>query len=383
MAKLTPLCPCCYFQHHLGTQLKRVLKTVQPMMPNHPMDNDLTERAQQLLKALVERYIQDGQPVGSRALARQSEVKLSPASVRNVMADLEEAGFVTAPHTSAGRIPTVRGYRFFVDSLLTVKPLSQEQVRRLESRLRLDEDGDPQALLNAASNLLSGVTRLAGVVTLPRRDRTAWQRIEFVPLSETRVLAVVVFNDQDVENRILHLDRGYDPDQLQKAANYLNAHFAGKDLGQVREALLQEMREARESMDALMLSAIHMAEQISEGDPDEGGYVMAGETNLMEFAELSDVEKLRRLFEAFNQKRDILHLLDKCVAADGVQIFIGEESGYRVLDECSVVTSPYSADDEVIGVLGVIGPTRMAYERVIPVVDMTARLLGHALNSRD
>ncbi len=346
------------------------------------MDNELTDRAQQLLKALVERYIHEGQPVGSRALARHSGVRLSPASVRNVMADLEEAGFVTAPHTSAGRVPTVRGYRFFVDSLLTVKPLTRQEVRRLESELRLDQE-DPQALLSSASNLLSGVTRLAGVVTLPRRERNAWQRIEFVPLSETRVLAVVVFNDQDVENRVLQLERGYDPAQLQKAANYLNAHFAGKDLTEVRGALLEEMREARESMNALMLSAIRMAEQISGKEEDQGGYVMAGETNLMEFDELSDVEKLRRLFKAFNQKRDILHLLDQCIAAEGVQIFIGEEAGYRVFDECSIVTAPYGADDDVIGVLGVIGPTRMAYERVIPVVDMTARLLGHALNSRD
>ena len=303
------------------------------------MDNELTDRAQQLLKALVERYIHEGQPVGSRALARHSGVRLSPASVRNVMADLEEAGFVTAPHTSAGRVPTVRGYRFFVDSLLTVKPLTRQEVRRLESELRLDQE-DPQALLSSASNLLSGVTRLAGVVTLPRRERNAWQRIEFVPLSETRVLAVVVFNDQDVENRVLQLERGYDPAQLQKAANYLNAHFAGKDLTEVRGALLEEMREARESMNALMLSAIRMAEQISGKEEDQGGYVMAGETNLMEFDELSDVEKLRRLFKAFNQKRDILHLLDQCIAAEGVQIFIGEEAGYRVFDECSIVTAP-------------------------------------------
>jgi len=346
------------------------------------METPLSQRAQHLLKTLVERYIHEGQPVGSRSLSRQSGLSLSPASVRNVMADLEEMGFVSSPHTSAGRVPTVKGYRFFVDTLLTVKKLNRREVSRLELGLR-NEAGDYQSLISSASTLLSGVTRLAGVVTLPRRERSSWKQIEFLPLSETRVLAIVVFSDQDVQNRILHLERGYDRDQLQKAANYLNAQFAGRDLTDVRRALLDEMQSARESLNELMLTAIHMAGEVfSDSDTTPDGYVMAGETNLMEFDELSDVEKLRRLFSAFNQKRDILHLLDQAVAADGVQIFIGEESGYQVLDDCSVVTAPYAADDEVVGVLGVIGPTRMAYERVIPVVDMTARLLGHALNSR-
>ncbi|MEA5445833.1 heat-inducible transcriptional repressor HrcA [Gammaproteobacteria bacterium AB-CW1] len=351
-------------------------------MRHEAMDIQLSTRAQHLLKTLVERYIHEGQPVGSRSLSRQSGLELSPASVRNVMADLEEMGFVQSPHTSAGRIPTVKGYRFFVDTLLTVRKLTRREVSRLELGLR-NQDGDFQNLVSSASTLLSGVTRLAGVVTLPRRERATWQQIEFLPLSESRVLAVVVFSDQDVQNRILHLESGYDRDQLQKAANYLNAQFAGRDLTEVRRALLEEMQQARKSMNELMLTAIKMAGEVfDDGDVNQNGYVMAGETNLMEFAELSDVEKLRRLFEAFNQKRDILHLLDQAIAADGVQIFIGEESGYRVLDDCSVVTAPYGAEDEVVGVLGVIGPTRMAYERVIPIVDMTARLLGHALNSR-
>jgi heat-inducible transcriptional repressor len=212
----------------------------------------------------------------------------------------------------------------------------------------------------------------------------SWRHIEFVRLSEKRVLVILVVNDGEVQNRILNLDRNYESSELQQISNYLNTHFAGKDINSVREELLREMHRTRENMNNLMLAAIQMAEKVFDvrGRDENRSYVMAGETNLMEWAELSDVEKLRRLFDAFNRKRDILQLLDKCIAADGVQIFIGEESGYQVLDECSVVTAPYKVDDQVVGVLGVIGPTRMAYERVIPIVDMTARLLTAALNPR-
>ncbi|MGA9851652.1 MAG: heat-inducible transcriptional repressor HrcA [Gammaproteobacteria bacterium] len=347
------------------------------------METGLNERAQHLLKVLVERYIRDGEPVGSRTLSRDSGLDLSPASIRNVMADLEELGFIAAPHTSAGRIPTVKGYRLFVDTLLTVKPLEQQDVQLIRQRLDT-EDPNPQALLASASSMLSAITHMTGVVTLPRHEHIAWRHIEFLPLSDQRVLAILVVNEGEVQNRILSLDRSYDSSTLQQIGNYLNTHFAGKDIHAIRAELLTELRRTRENMNNLMMAAISMAEKLVETrSRDEGrNYVMAGETNLMEWAELSDVEKLRRLFEAFNQRRDILHLLDKCIVAEGVQIFIGEESGYRVLDECSVVTAPYSVGDEVVGVLGVIGPTRMAYERVIPIVDLTARLLGAALNPR-
>ncbi|MGH8377472.1 MAG: heat-inducible transcriptional repressor HrcA [Gammaproteobacteria bacterium] len=346
-------------------------------------ETGLNERAQHLLKVLVEHYIRDGEPVGSRTLSRDSGLDLSPASIRNVMADLEELGFITAPHTSAGRVPTVKGYRVFVDTLLTVKPLGKQDVQLIRQQLDIG-DPNPQALLASASSILSAITHMTGVVTLPRREHIAWRHIEFLPLSDKRVLAILVVNEGEVQNRILNLDRSYDASSLQQIGNYLNTHFAGKDIQAVRAELLNELRRTRESMNKLMLAAITMAEKVVETRGRDAGhsYVMAGETNLMEWAELSDKEKLRRLFEAFNQRRDILHLLDKCVVAEGVQIFIGEESGYRVLDECSVVTAPYSVGDEVVGVLGVIGPTRMAYERVIPIVDLTARLLGAALNPR-
>lgn len=343
----------------------------------------LNERAQHLLKVLVEHYIRDGEPVGSRTLSRDSGLELSPASIRNVMSDLEELGFIASPHTSAGRVPTVKGYRFFVDTLLTVKPLAQQEVRLIRQQLDVEET-DPQALLASASSMLSAITRMTGVVTLPRREHIAWRHIEFLPLSDNRVLAILVINEGEVQNRVLHLERHYEPAVLQQISNYLNTHFAGKDIQAVRAELLSDLRRTRERMNELMLAAITLAEKVVEDRGRDQGrsYVMAGETNLMEWAELSDVEKLRRLFEAFNQRREILHLLDKCIVAEGVQIFIGEESGYRVLDECSVVTAPYKVGDEVVGVLGVIGPTRMAYERVIPLVDLTARLLGAALNPR-
>lgn len=338
----------------------------------------INERAQHLLRVLVHRYIRDGQPVGSRALTRDSGLDLSAASIRNVMADLEEAGYIQSPHTSAGRIPTDRGYRFFVDSLLKVR---QEQGLDADGlRLRLDGGSDTESLVDSASNLLSGLTHLAGVVTLPKRDFGAIRHIEFLPLTERRILAILVLNDHEVQNRVIETDRAYDPAELQRVSNYLSAEFAGKSVVEVRRSLLEAMQADQQHMNTLMTSAIAVAKELfGEDDDGDEDFVMAGETNLMTFAELSSVEKLKELFDAFGRKRDILHLLDRCLSADGVQIFIGQESGYRAFDGVSLVTSTYQSDDQVLGVLGVIGPTRMAYDRVIPIVDVTARLLGHAL----
>lgn len=338
---------------------------------------ELTERAQYLFKALVERHIRDGQPVGSRTLARDSKLNLSPATIRNVMADLEELGLIQSPHTSAGRVPTAQGYRFFVDSLLTIKPLDEGELRSLKAQFEQGED--PSRLLSAASSLLSDITSLAGVVMLPRREQVALRQIEFLALSDSRVLVILVVNEREVQNRIIHTTRRYSSSELTQAANFINEHFAGRTLREVRNRLIKQMQADREDMDRLMRSALEMAQQAFSEDENEDDYLMAGETNLMSYAEMSDMKRLRQLFEAFGTKRDILHLLDQSLAADGLQIFIGNEAGHEALDVCSVVTSPYTVGDQVVGVLGVIGPTRMAYGRVIPIVDVTARLLGAAL----
>jgi heat-inducible transcriptional repressor len=345
------------------------------------MTAELSERAQHLLRVLVERYIEEGQPIGSRTLSRDSGLDLSPATIRNVMSDLEEMGLVVSPHTSAGRIPTPAGFRLFVDSLIRVKPVSDEQIQELSRRLER-ERASGQDLAANASSLLSGLTRMAGLVTVPRRAHSQFRQIEFLPLTNRRALAILVINETEVQNRILELERDYRPEELQEAANFLNSEFAGKSIAAVREALLGELRETRQDMNQMMLDAIRIAQQAVAPDP-EAGFVMAGETNLMDFAELSNIEKLRELFDAFERKRDILNLLDRCLSAESLQIFIGEESGYKMLESVSVVATPYYVDDDVVGVLGVIGPTRMAYERIIPIVDITARLLGSALNSRD
>ena len=354
------------------------------MMHTQTHDENLNERSQQLLRLLVEHYIRDGQPVGSRTLSRDLGLNLSAATIRNVMADLEELGFVSSPHTSAGRVPTDKGYRFFVDTLLKYEPLDDEKIAAIQSRFG-EHSADHKALVAAASQMLSSVTRLAGVVTLPRQSHSSLSQIEFVPLSDNRVLAVMVVNGREVQNRIVQLERNYSAEELRRASNFLNQEFGGKELSAVREHLLSKMKETRESLNQVMLDAIHLAQHVMMPQAPGGmrmEYVIAGETNLMSFAELSNVEKLRRLFEAFTQQRDILHLLDQSLKAEGVQIFIGQESGYTILDDCSVVTAPYTLDQEVVGVLGVIGPTRMAYERIIPIVDITAKLLGSALNSR-
>lgn len=349
-------------------------------MAQEHRDDSLNERAQHLLRVLVESYIREGQPVGSRALTRDSGLNLSSATIRNVMADLEAFGFVTSPHTSAGRIPTDKGYRFFVNTLLKVQPLDGAEVTEIRRQLAGGVD-DAKQLIGAASKLLSSVTHLAGVVTLPRKKVQALTQIEFVGLTENRVLVVLVFNDREVQNRIIQLERHYSSEELKRASNYLNDQCRGRTLGQVRQEILRQLKETHEDLNHVMVDAISVAQAVFTA-PTDLDYVIAGETNLMGVAELSNVEKLRRLFETFNEKRDFLHLLDQSLRADGVQIFIGQESGFHTLDDCSVVTAPYSADNEVVGVLGVIGPTRMAYERVIPIVDITAKLLGSALNSR-
>lgn len=346
------------------------------------MDKSLDARTQHLFRMLVEKHIADGKPVGSRTLARLSELDISPATVRNVMSDLEAMGYLQSPHTSAGRVPTAHGYRLFVDTLIKVKPLNLATVSGLKQRLS-GEVINQKSIVETASSLLSSLTNMAGVVTVPQKSQAAFRQIEFLSLSDKRILAILVIDQQEVQNRIIHTDREYTSSELREAANYLNELLAGRTLHEVRKILLQELETVRQDMDQLMRTAITLGEKMftdKEGDQEPNCFV-DGQTNLMEFEELSNIEKLRSLFEAFGQKKEILHLLDRCICAGGVKVFIGDESGYDVLDDCSVVTSPYSVNDSIKGVLAVVGPTRMAYDRVIPIVDVTARLLSEALNS--
>lgn len=345
-----------------------------------PLPND---RGQHLLRVLIQRYIQDGQPVGSRTLSKDSGLDLSPATIRNVMSDLEEMGLVSAPHTSAGRIPTPQGYRLFVDTLVRYRQPGDGDIQRIREQLRGDPDNTDE-LVGTVSSMLSDITSMAGVVTVPRAPKVTLRQIEFLPLSENRVLVILVINDREVQNRILHMDRAYTASELQQAQNYINEHYGGTDLTSVRSRLQDDLESTRDSMNQALHDIIAVAQSAMDGATNPSNkYVVSGETNLMDFAELSDIETLRKLFDAFSRKRVILDLLDQSINADGVQVFIGEESGYRIFDGCSVVTAPYHVDKDTIGVLGVIGPTRMAYDRVVPIVDVTARLLESALGHRD
>ncbi len=338
--------------------------------------SDLAQRSQQVLKTLIEHYISDGQPVGSKVLSESGSLALSSASIRNVMADLEALGYVRSPHTSAGRIPTVRGYRFFVDSLITIQPIDGQALQQLQHSL--DADLSRDQLIEVASRMLSNVSHQAGLVTLPRSDEETLRQVEFLPLSEGRVLVVLVISKQEVQNRIIQPQRELSESELKQAANFINAHYSGRPLAQVRNALLQEMQRDKDKLSLLMQSAIDLAGQ-AFGKSAEKGYRLAGESHLLEPGVGTDMERLRSLFEAFEQKKDILDLMERCMEAEGTQVYIGEESGFEVLDDYSVITTPYQLSGSKVGVLGVIGPTRMAYERVIPLVDITAKLLGAAL----
>ncbi len=335
----------------------------------------LNDRARILLKTLVERYISEGEPVGSRTLSKHAGLDLSPASIRNIMSDLEDMGFVTSPHTSAGRVPTPRGYRFFVDTLLTVRPLDQNSVSQLESSLT---SSDPQRLMTAASTLLSDLSQFAGLVMTPRRS-PAFRQIEFISLSDKRILLIIVTMEGEVENRIILTDQPYSASALTEAANYFNQHFAGQRFDQIRVKLRDELGRMRDDITRLMAAAVDAGSQAH--DSNQENVVVSGSRKLLDVQELSsNMGSLRRLFDAFEQKTGLLQLLDQSRSAAGVQIFIGGESDMMPLDECSMVTAPYSVDGQVVGTLGVVGPTRMAYERVVPIVDVTAKLLSSALS---
>jgi heat-inducible transcriptional repressor len=350
------------------------------------MTNEIpfNQRAQQVLKVLVERYIQEGHPVASKAIAEDSSLGgLSPATIRNILAELEDAGYLTSLHISSGRVPTAMGYRFFVNSLITVKPLDGIEVQELKKQLA--PDLAMPDLLQSTSSLLSGLTQLIGVVTLPRHNSVILQQIEFLPLSHNgthyRVLAILVLKDREIQNRVLHTDKASSAAELQQAANYLNTHYAGKCLLDIRQDLMLAIQNDRENITNLIQTAISMANQaFANVEEKSQDYVMAGQANLFQYTNEIDLIRLRNLFEMFNQKQAILDLLSHSIEAEGIQIFIGQESGRNVLNDWSVVTMPYSINGSLVGSLGVIGPTRMPYDRVISAVDMTSRLLSAVLN---
>ena len=337
----------------------------------------LNDRAKILLKTLIERYIHEGQPLGSRAIAKFSGLDLSPATVRNVMTDLEEMGYVASPHTSAGRMPTALGYRFFVDSLLVVKSLNNVQMTMLENRMH---PGNPAHLVNVASNLLSELTRFVGVVMAPRRSGGAvFRHIEFMALTEKRILLILVTPDGDVQNRIIFTETIYNQSDLVEAGNFLNQHYAGCALETIRTGLQDELTQIRQDISYLMNAAIEVGCETLQSDNE--AVVIAGEHKLFDVSDLSEnLSGLKKLFELFERKSKLLQLMELSRRAHGIKIFIGGESDSTIQEEISIVLAPYEIEGEIVGTVGVIGPRRMAYEQVIPIVDITAKLLSSSLS---
>ncbi len=333
----------------------------------------LDDRAKVLLKALIERYIAEGQPVGSRTLSRASGLELSPATIRNVMSDLEELGLVASPHTSAGRIPTARGYRLFVDTMLTARRTD------LAAPVSLPPD-QPQKVIANAAHMLSNMSQFVGVVVAPRRS-SVFRHIEFLRLSERRFLVIIVSPEGDVQNRVVHTAADYTQSQLAEAANYLNANYAGLAIEEVRERLKGEVEQLRGEIVTLMQTAVEASSEAMQQDQEE--VVISGERNLLSVSDFaSDMTHLRHAFELFEQKTQLMRLLDVSSQAEGVRIYIGGESQIVPFEELSVVSAPYEVDGQVVGTLGVIGPTRMAYDRMIQIVDITSRLVSNALSHK-
>lgn len=340
-------------------------------------DPQISDRSRLILKALIDRYIREGLPVGSKSLVEETGLSISSATMRNVMSDLEAHGLVSAPHTSAGRVPTEQGYRLFVDSLISVNSLDDGYLASV--RQELSPDKSSGTLVESASNLLSQLTSQAGIVLTPKTDACRMQQVEFVPLSGNRVLVVLVINDKDVENRIIHTEREFNRKELVEAARYINEHFAGLELSHISNAVIASMHSDKESINQLMQLMIEVAGDTAEA-VGEQDCVVAGQNNLLDSAEAGNVSQLKELFDAFQYKKDILSLMNHCVDAQGIKIFIGQESGYQAFEDYTLITAPYQSSAASIGVIGIIGPTRMQYERVIPVVDITAKMLSAALN---
>jgi heat-inducible transcriptional repressor len=341
------------------------------------MKTMLDERAKRLLKALVERYIADGQPVGSRTLSRASGLELSPATIRNVMADLEDLGLIASPHTSAGRVPTARGYRLFVDTMLTAQPLHLGQAPQLEPQLQPEQ---PQRVIANAAQLLSSLSSFVGVVTAPRKA-SVFHHIEFMRLSERRVLVILVAPDGDVQNRVIFTAQDYTQGQLIEASNYLTANYAGLTIEEVRERLKTEVDALRGEIAALMQAAVQAGSEAMADSQEQ--VVISGERNLLTVQDFSgDMNSLRKLFDLFEHKTQLMRLLEVSSRAEGVRIYIGGESMVVPFEELSVVSAPYEVDGKVVGTLGVIGPTRMAYDRMIQIVDITSRLVSNALSTK-
>ena len=346
--------------------------------------DSLNSRQELLLKALVESFISDGQPVGSTKLSRTQNIAISSATIRGVFGDLEDLGYIYSPHKSAGRVPTELGYRMFVDKMVKVQPVDINLIKKL--KINLTKDHERKSIIKKTNEVLSSITELTGIISLPTQKNAELKQIDFLKLSDDKILAILINKNNDVENKIINLDRVYSSSELQEASNYLNAIISGQSVLHIRKILLNELEEMRKDMNSIMSSAITFGKKLfldTDDSNNESDLLVSGQTRLMNCKELSDIDTLKTLFEAFSEKNNILHLLDKSISSDGVKIFIGAESGYNVLDDCSIVSAPYRFDNDVVGVLGVIGPKRMAYDRVIPIVDITAKLLSEALKSSD
>lgn len=334
---------------------------------------EIDTRTQHLLKTLINHHIVDGQPVGSKTLTSSSGLELSSASIRNIMKDLEDAGFISSPHTSAGRVPTQKGYRFFVDSLVTMKSPNKSDLDMLQNSLNTS---NTKELINITADTLSSLTNFAGVVMLPKAKKISFKHIEFLNLSKTRILVIIVTSDGSVQNRVLDTQEEYDQSTLIEASNFFNEHYKDLDINLIKEKIIEELSTMKKNMTSLMSAAL----ELSINPKLDENLILAGQRNLLDTVDLSqNVKSIKKIIELFEKKTSLLQLLEKSHHSSGMQIFIGEESGYQALDECSIVTAPYQSDGEVIGILGVIGPTRMAYERVIPIVDITAKMLSKSI----